>query len=88
MGIITLNLTGLSFLELCQEREHTRFSLTYDALKGLTVCACSIQNTCLQAPSSEKHYIVFSPEFGLKNACKLVIIVRDLCDGKHAEADY
>ena len=69
-------------------RESVRIALTYAALNGLPVCACDIQNAYLQAPSSEKHYVVCGPEFGLENVGKYAIIVRALYGGKSAGADY
>ena len=47
-------------------RESVRIALTTAALNGMSGCACDIQNAYLQAPSSEKHYIICGPEFGLK----------------------
>ena len=69
-------------------RESVRIALTYAALNGLSVCACDIQNAYLQAPSSEKHFIICGPEFGLENEGKKAIIVRALYGGKSAGADY
>ena len=63
-------------------RESVRIVLTYAALNDLSVCACDIQNAYLQAPSSEKHYVVCGPEFGLENVDKYAIIVRALYGGK------
>eukprot|EP00957_Ditylum_brightwellii_P159997 12179539-Ditylum_brightwellii.AAC.1 len=51
-------------------RESVRNSFTYAALNKLDVWAADIQNTYLQAPSSEKHYIVCGAEFGLENVGK------------------
>ena len=50
-------------------------------------CA-DVQNSCIQAPSSEKHYIICSPTFGLKNEGKIAIIVRSLYGRKSAGTDY
>ena len=69
-------------------RETVRIALTYAALNDLDVCACDIQNAYLQAPTSEKHYIICGPEFGLENVGKSAIIVRALYGGKSAGADY
>jgi len=51
-----------------------RIGLTYAALLGLQVIGGDIQNTYLQAPSSEKHYIVCGPEFGTENVGRVVVI--------------
>lgn len=69
-------------------RESVRIALTTAALNGMKVCACDIQNAYLQAPSSEKHYVICGPEFGLENVGKYAIIVRALYGGKSAGADY
>jgi hypothetical protein len=69
-------------------RESVRIALTYAALLSLNVCACDIQNAYLQAPSSEKHYIICGAEFGLENVGKIAKIVRALYGGKSAGADY
>ena len=69
-------------------RESVRIALTYASLMGLNICACDIQNAYLQAPSTEKHYIICGPEFGLENVGKYAIIVRTLYSGKSAGADY
>ena len=41
-----------------------------------------IQNAYLQAPNSEKHFIICGPEFGLENVGNIVIITRALYGGK------
>ena len=69
-------------------RESIRIALTYAALNGLNVFGADIQNAYLQAPTSEKHYIICGPEFGLENVGKKAIIVRALYGGKCAGADY
>ena len=69
-------------------RESVRIALSYAALNDIPICACDIQNAYLQAPSSEKHYVVCGPEFGLENVGKYAIIVRALYGGKSSGADY
>jgi hypothetical protein len=69
-------------------RESIRIALTYAALLGLPVCGADIQNAYLQAPSSEKHYIICGPEFGIENEGKVAIIVRALYGGKVAGRDF
>ena len=69
-------------------RESIRISLTYAALNGLDVCAADIQNAYLQAPSSQRHYIICGPEFGLENEGKVATIVRALYGGKTAGRDF
>ena len=48
-------------------RESVRIALTYAALNELDVFATDIWNAYLQAPSSQKDYIICGPEFGVKN---------------------
>ena len=65
-----------------------RIALTYASLNGLSVYGVDIQNAYLQAPSSEKYYIICGAEFGFENAGKKALIVRALYGGKSAGADY
>ena len=69
-------------------RESVRIAFTYDELNGLPVCTANIQNAYLQAPASEKHYVICGPEFGLKNIGRIAVIVHALYGGKSANADY
>ena len=69
-------------------RESIRIALTYAALNNLQVFGADIQNAYLQAPTSERHYIICGPEFGLENVGKKALIVRALYGGKSAGADY
>ena len=46
------------------------------------------KNAYLQAPSSEKNYVICGPEFGLENIGKRALIIRALYGGKSAGADY
>ncbi len=55
-------------------QESVRVALTYAALMGLDVMAANIQNAYLQAPSSEKHFILCGPEFGMENIGKVALI--------------
>jgi len=65
-----------------------RIAFTYAALNDLSICAADIQNAYLQAPTSEKHYIICGPGFGIENVGRLAIIVRALYGGKSAGSDY
>ena len=69
-------------------RESVRIALTYAALHDLDVWAADIQNAYLQAPSSQKHYIICGPEFGLENQGKRALIKRALYGGKTAGKDF
>ena len=46
-------------------RESVRIVFTYAALNGLDVFAADIRNAYLQAPSSQKDFIICGEEFGL-----------------------
>ena len=52
--------------------ESVRIALLYAALNGVDVIAGDIQDAYLQAPSSEKDYVVCGLEFGLENVGKLL----------------
>ena len=69
-------------------RDSVRIALTYDALNEVYVTAAGIQNTYLQAPSSEKHFIVCGPEFGLEHVVKIALIRRALYEGKISGHDF
>lgn len=69
-------------------REGRRIALTYAALNGLEVRSGDIQNAYLQAPSSQKHYIICGDEFGLEHKGKRAIIKRALYGGKTAGRDF
>lgn len=69
-------------------RESVCIALTYAALNDLEVMAADIRNAYLQAPSSEKHYIICGPEFGLENKGKKALIRRALYGSKTAGRDF
>jgi hypothetical protein len=56
--------------------------LGFLSLKG------DIQNAYLQAPSSEKHFIVCGPDFGTENVGRVALIRRALYGGKVAGRDF
>ena len=69
-------------------RESVRIALTYAALNELDVVAADIRNAYLQAPSSQKDYVICGPEFGLENQGKKALITRALYGGKSAGKDF
>jgi hypothetical protein len=69
-------------------RDSVRIAFTYAALNGLDVWAADIRNAFLQAPSSQKDYIICGPEFGLENVGKIALIRRALYGGKAAGRDF
>ena len=68
-------------------RDSVRIAFTLAAMNGLDICAADIQNAYIQAPTSEKHYIIFGPEFG-EHQGKKALICRALYGGKSAGQDY
>ena len=69
-------------------RESIRIMLLHAALNGIDILAADIRNAYLQAPSSEKHFIICGPEFGEENVGKRALIVRALYGGKISGADF
>ena len=68
--------------------ESIRVGLRYAGLLGLPVIGDDIKNAHLQAPSSEKHFIVCGPEFGTDNAGRIALICQALYGGKVAGRDF
>ena len=64
--------------------ESVRVGLTHAALMDLDDISVDIQNAYLQAPSSEKDFIICGAEFGLENVGKVALITRALYGGKVA----
>ena len=79
--------TGLTYAGVVS-RESIRIAFTYAALNGLDVCAADIRNAYLQAPSSQKDYVICGPEFGLENVGKVALIHWALYGGKSAGKDF
>ncbi len=69
-------------------RDSIRIAFTYAAMNGLDVFAADIRNAYLQAPSSQKDYILCGPEFGIENIGKIALIRRALYGGKSAGKDF
>ena len=69
-------------------RDSVHIALTYAALNYIDVIASDIQNAYLQAPLSQKHYVICEAEFGLDNVGKVSLIRRDLYGGKYAGRDF
>ncbi len=86
-GPKTLDSTLSSFASIVS-RDSIRISLTYAALLGLPVIGANICNAYLQAPSSEKHFIICGPEFGIENEGRVALIWRALYGGKVADRDF
>jgi hypothetical protein len=86
-GHLTLDVAGSTYAGVVS-RESVRIALTYASLNGLQVCAGDIQNAYLQAPSSQKEYVIYGPEFGLEHVGKCALIHRALYGGKAAGRDF
>ena len=69
-------------------RESVRIAFTYAVLNDLQVFAADICNAYLQAPSSQKDYVMCGPEFGIENIGKVALIHRALYGGKSAGRDF
>jgi hypothetical protein len=69
-------------------RESVRITFTYAALNGVDICTAGIRNAYLQAPSSQKDFIICGAEFGLENVGKSALIHRALYGGKAAGRDF
>ena len=54
-------------------RDSVRIAFTLAAMNGLDIYAADIQNAYIQAPTSEKHYIICGPEFGEHQGKKTLI---------------
>ena len=63
-------------------------ALTYEALNDLDIFAANIRNAYLQAPSSQKDYIICGPEFGVKNIGRTALIHHALYGGKATGRDF
>ena len=69
-------------------RESVQIALTHAAMHGIETLAADIRNAYLQAPSSEKDFIICGPEFGLENCGRVALIRRALYGGKVAVRDF
>jgi hypothetical protein len=68
--------------------ESVHIALTYAALNEIDVTCADVMNAFLQAPSSEKHYVICGIEFGLEHIGKRALIVRALYGGKTSGSDF
>ncbi len=69
-------------------RDSICIALTHAALLGLPVLGADICNAYLQAPSSEKHFIICGPEFGIENEGRIALIHCALYRGKVAGCNF
>ena len=76
-----------SMQELSQVK-NVRIAFTYAALNDLDVCMADIRDAYLQSPTSQKHYIICGPEFGMENVGKVAIMHRAVNGGKTSGRDF
>ena len=69
-------------------RESIHILLKHAAVCRVSVKASDIRNAYLQAPTSEKHYIICGPEFCIENEGNQAVVVRALYGGKSAGSDF
>mmetsp|Transcript_1845 Transcript_1845/g.3758 ORF Transcript_1845/g.3758 Transcript_1845/m.3758 type:complete len:139 (-) Transcript_1845:1473-1889(-) len=69
-------------------KETACIAFIYATLNGFEVFASDIQNVYLQAPYSQKYYIICGPEFGAENTGKYTIVKRSKYDTKSAGVDF
>ena len=86
-GHKTLDPIGATYYGVVS-RELIRIAFTYAALNGLDVFAGDIRNAYLQAPSSQKDFMICGADFGLENISKVALIQRALYGGKSAGRDF
>jgi len=55
-------------------KEIIHIALTYAALHDFDVQAADIRNAYLQAPTTEKYYVICGAEFGIENQGKIALI--------------
>ena len=67
--------------------ESIRILLTHAAMHGVPIMAVDVCNAYLQAPTSEKHFIICEPEFGIENIGKKDLVTRALHGVKCARSD-
>ena len=65
-------------------RQNICILFTHADVHRVSMKAADIQNSYPQDPTSEKHYIICGPEFGIENEGKQAVIVQDFYSGKSA----
>ena len=87
MDIIPQILKNSSYAAVVS-RENVQVTVTHAALHNVSVCAADICNAYLSAPSSEKYYVIYGPEFGSQHEGCAALIRRALYGGKAIGRDY
>lgn len=62
-----------------------RIALNYAALNEIGVQVANIRNAYLQAPVSEKHYIICGHEFVIENIGRVGLLYDKLCTEKRLQ---
>ena len=57
-------------------------------MNGVYIFTGDIWNACLQAPISEKHYVICGHEFGLEHEGKKALVVRAIYGGQVAGHEF
>ena len=83
----TPNPTAPNYAEVVSG-ESIHILLTHTAVHIVSTKASNIRNAYLQAPTSNKNYIICGPEFGIENEGKRAVIVRALYGGKSSGSDF
>jgi hypothetical protein len=86
-GHKTTDTTTSSFTGVVS-RESIRIALIYADMLGLPVIGGNIKNAYLQAPSSEKHFIVWGPEFGVEKLGEWPCFVEHFMAAKLLEGTF
>jgi hypothetical protein len=87
-GHLTPNLIGSTDAGVVSRESVRIVAFTYAALNHVDVFAADIRNAYLQAPTSQKDYIICGSEFGLENIGRVALIHRALYGGKSAGKDF
>ena len=69
-------------------REIIQILLTHSAMNSVSIMAADVCNPYLQSPTSENHFIICGPEFGIENISKKYIITRALNGSKWGGIDF
>ena len=86
-GHMTANLEHSTFAGVVSQ-ESVRIASEYSALNVLDVTAADINNSYLQALSSETYDVICGSKFGLESIGKVALILRALYGGKSSSDDF
>ena len=69
-------------------RGSVHIEFTYEVINRIEVLTSDIQNAYLQAPSSQKDYIIYETEFGIERIGRIALTQKALYSGKSAGKDF